>query len=160
MNTHEKTIKVSLLVLTDVGGKRMPFSSFLPWAEGDLSPSTEPCICCAITRAGIKVSVCLTVGPHHLPCCFLLPSAVSETLLCSTCVRLCLSSGWQLHQGPAEWIAHAGCRAKEGVQKVGNKTGSMSCASLGCHSARHAWGTTLHCTKQLCQVVSRTALRN
>lgn len=80
MNTHEKTIKVSMLVLSDVGGKRMPFSSFLPRAEGDLSPSTESYICCVITRTGIKVSVCLTVGSHHLPCCFLLPSAGSETL--------------------------------------------------------------------------------
>lgn len=161
MNTHEKTIKVSMLVFSDVGSKQMPFSSFLPRAEGDLSPSTESCICCVITRAGIKVSLCawlwVLIASLASSCCLL---QAQKPSLASTCVRLCLryrtegtdSSGWQPHQGQAERILHANCRAKKGVQQVRNKTGSMSHASLACHSARCSWDMALCCIKQLCQV--------
>lgn len=95
MRTHEKTIKVSMLVFSDVGGKRMPFSSFLPWAGGDLSPSTESCICCVVTRAGIKVSVWLVCGFSSPP--LLLPAAFCwlRNPLCPLLVSGCASDTGQ-----------------------------------------------------------------
>lgn len=149
MNIYEKTTKISILVFSDVGSKQMPFSYFLPRAEGDLSTCAEHSISRASTWAGIKLPVRLAAGPCHLPCCFPLPSSGHETLsglcLCHVAPHLLDRGDWQL------WLATTpGGWDKTGelcVQVVGQRRAcsrhETGLAALACHGARHARYTPL-----------------